>query len=54
MASIVCNTGPLIALTGIHRLGLIFQMRDNGYWIHDHIIEASLKEANETWLKNDR
>jgi predicted nucleic acid-binding protein len=32
-------------LTNVEELFL--QMRNNGYWIHDDIIEAALKEVNE-------
>ncbi len=55
MKAIICNTGTVRLLVDAKNVGLISNLkniirdiRDSGYWIHDKIIKAALKEAGES------
>jgi len=54
---LVANTGLVIALASIDRLDILRTffssvqvpqaMREHGYWIHDAIVQYTLREAGE-------
>jgi len=49
VSRIVCNTGPLIALGLLGEIASLFnKLRQEGYWIHDIIVQTALREVGET------